>query len=182
MSGARHQSGVVERGQRRAILLVERQRSLHCARSRLSHSAKFGAGDRVTKVRDARHFARNFLDHLLDQEMAEAHAGKPALAIGDRVEHRRRRPLRFDRLALVGQDRRDRAGDFAGQRHLDENQRLVDQRRMKEGVAAPVGRIDAPAQIVPVADLVHRFVADDLFQDRRRASTNRCGAAPGSRD
>ena len=35
---------------------------------------------------------------------------------------------------------------------------------MKEGVAAPIRRIDARAQIVPVADRVHRLVADDLLQ------------------
>jgi hypothetical protein len=42
----------------------------------------------------------------------------------------------------------------------------VDQGRVKEGVAAAVGRIDAAAQILPVANFVHRLVADDLFQDR----------------
>ncbi len=36
---------------------------------------------------------------------------------------------------------------------------------MKKRIAAPVDGIDAAAQIVPVADLVHRLVADDLFQD-----------------
>ena len=39
---------------------------------------------------------------------------------------------------------------------------------MEEGVAAPVRRIDAAAQIVPAPDAVHRLVADDLFQDHRR--------------
>ena len=39
---------------------------------------------------------------------------------------------------------------------------------MEEGVAAAVDRIDAAAQIVPVADFVHRLVADDLFQNVRR--------------
>ena len=39
---------------------------------------------------------------------------------------------------------------------------------MEERVAAPVGRIDAPPEIVPVADFVHRLVADDPFQKRRR--------------
>ncbi len=38
---------------------------------------------------------------------------------------------------------------------------------MEERKAAPVRRIDAPAQVVPVLDLMHRFVADDLFQDQR---------------
>ena len=72
-------------------------------------------------------------------------------------------------LAAGGEDRRDRRRNVARQRHFDEDQRLVDQRRMEEGVAAPVGRIDAAAQVLPVADRVHRLVADDLFQhDRRR--------------
>ena len=39
---------------------------------------------------------------------------------------------------------------------------------MEEGVAAPVRRIDAAAQIVPAPDAMHRLVADDLFQDHRR--------------
>ena len=109
--------------------------------------------------------------------MSEAHAGKPALAIGNRIKHRRGRALRFDRFALVGQDRPDRRGDFARQRHFDENQRLVDQRRMKEGIAAAVRRIDAPAQLVPVLDFVDRLVADELFhcdvdQSMRRSTRN----------
>ena len=36
---------------------------------------------------------------------------------------------------------------------------------MEEGVAAAVDRIDAAAQIVPVADLVHGLITDDLFED-----------------
>ena len=39
---------------------------------------------------------------------------------------------------------------------------------MEERVAAPVDGVDAAAQIVPVADFVHRLVADDLFEDVRR--------------
>ncbi len=68
---------------------------------------------------------------------------------------------------MHAQDRRDGVRPFAHQRDFDEDQRLVDQRRMKERIAAPVGRIDAPAQIVPIVDLVHRLVADDLFQHDR---------------
>ena len=41
--------GMIERGERGAILLVERGEAA-LPRSRLSHSAKFGAGDSVTKV------------------------------------------------------------------------------------------------------------------------------------
>jgi hypothetical protein len=89
----------------------------------------------------------------------------PALGVGDRIEHRGAGTIDRNRRAVFGEQRRDRAGDRLGQRHLDENQGFIDQRRMEEGIAAPVGRIDAAAQIVPVADFVHRLVADDLFQD-----------------
>ena len=63
------------------------------------------------------------------------------------------------------EQRRDRGRDLGGQRHLDEDQRLVGELRMEEGEAAPVGRLQAVAQIVPVVDRVHRLVADDLLQD-----------------
>jgi len=63
------------------------------------------------------------------------------------------------------QNRAAFARDLLGQRDLDEDQRLVDQRRMEEPVAAPVDRIDAAAQVVPVANFMHRLVADDLFQN-----------------
>ena len=41
---------------------------------------------------------------------------------------------------------------------------------MEEGEAAPVRRLDAAAQFVPIGDLVDRLVADDLLEDvgRRR--------------
>ena len=150
-------------------------------RSRSSQRAKSGAGDSVTKVCMLRIVAADLLHHLLDQEAAERHAGEPALAVRDRIEHRRRRLVGRRVVALHREDRRDGVGNLAGQRDLDEDQRLVDQRRMEEGVAAPVRRIDAAAQVVPAPDAVHRLVADDLFQDHRRASTSRCAAAPGSR-
>ena len=72
------------------------------------------------------------------------------------------------------------------QRDFDEDQRLVDQPRVEEGVAAPVRRIDAPPQFVPVADLVHRLVADDFFEQRRRrrpvdpAQHQKAAIEPGS--
>ncbi len=112
-----------------------------------------------------RQFALQFLGHLLDQEAAEGNAGEAALGVGDRIEHRGAGALDRNRLAVLGEQRRDRAGDRFGQRHLDEDQGFVDQRGMKERVAAPVDGIDAAAQIVPVADLMHRLIADDLFQD-----------------
>ena len=72
-------------------------------------------------------------------------------------------------LALVGEDRRDGARDVALERYFDEDQRLIHQRRMKERITTPVGWIDTAAQIFPVVNLVHGFVADDFLEyDRRR--------------
>ena len=70
--------------------------------------------------------------------------------------------------ALFRQQRRNRRRWGLGQRDLDKDQRLVDQPGVEEGVASPVRRIDAPPEVVPVADLVHRLVADDLLEQRGR--------------
>ena len=70
--------------------------------------------------------------------------------------------------APLGEQRGDRSRRLDRQRDLDEDQRLVDQRGVEEGVAAAVRRIDAPPELVPVADFMHRLVADDLLEDRRR--------------
>ena len=110
----------------------------------------------------------DFLHHLLDEKIAEADARQALLAIRDRIECRDPRLVLSDMGALLGEQRRDRVGRGQGQRHLDEDQRLVDHRRMEERVAAPVHRIDAPAQVLPVADLVDGLVADDLGEDRSR--------------
>jgi|GEM_PF-5257273 len=37
---------------------------------------------------------------------------------------------------------------------------------MEEGKAAAVSRIEAAAQVIPTLDLMHRFVGDDLLEDR----------------
>src|SRR4029077_16167599 len=63
-----------------------------------------------------------------------------------------------------GKDRRDGAGDVAFKRHFDKDKRFVDQRRVEEGVAATVWRIDAPPQIIPTPDFVYSLVPDNLFE------------------
>ena len=135
------------------------------ASSRLSHDAKPGAGDSVANVVSRGSSRGDLGRHLFDQEAAERDAGQPALAVRDRIEDRGGRALGRDGLAPRREDRRHRFGHLAGERDLDEDQRLVDQRRVEEGVAAPIGRIDAVAQVAPVVDLVHRLVLDDLLQD-----------------
>ena len=120
------------------------------------------------KVSSFGQFAAQFLDHLLDQKTAEGNAAKAFLGVGDRIEHGGTCALDRHQWPLGRQQWRDRGRDRLGQRHLDEDQGFVRQLRVEEGVAAPVDRIDAAAQIVPVADFVHRLVADDLFQNIRR--------------
>src|SRR6478609_909259 len=70
--------------------------------------------------------------------------------------------------ALFRQERRNPRRGAERQRNLDEDQGLVDEPRMEERIAASVGGIDAPPEVVPVANLVHRLIADDLFQKGRR--------------
>ena len=130
---------------------------------------------------DLRQFATDLLDHLLDQEIAEAHAGKALLAIRDRVEGRGAGLVLGDVGPPLGEQRRDRGRRRHRQRDLDEDQGLVDQGRMEERIAAPIDRIDAAPQVVPAADLVHRLVADDLLQAPPPERTSRSAAAPESR-
>ena len=59
----------------------------------------------------------------------------------------------------------DRRRDLAAERHLDEDERLVDQGRVEKREAAAVVRVEPAAQIVPALDLVYGFVLDDLFED-----------------
>ncbi len=115
--------------------------------------------------RELGEFAGDLLDHLLDQEIAEGDAAEALLAVRYGIEHRGLGVGRVQRLALLDEDRGDGVGNVAGQRHLDEDQRLVDEGRVEEGVATPVRTVDAGAQVVPVADFVHRLVADDLLED-----------------
>ena len=51
---------------------------------------------------------------------------------------------------------------------------------MEEAEAAPVRRLEAAAQVVPVPDRVHGLVADDLLQDigRRRPVDRRSTRKP----
>src|SRR5262249_49770610 len=75
----------VENGERRAILRPERDRPLlgTLALEPFGEVWRRRQGD---ERRQARNFPADFFDHLLDEEMPEGHAGKPALAIGDRIK------------------------------------------------------------------------------------------------
>ncbi len=156
-----------ERLQGEAIVLAERHRRLVAALAAQPFGEVWGRRER-DEGRELRHLAADLLHHLLDQEVSERDACEPTLAIGDRIEYRRGRALHVEGVALDREDRLDRARDAAGERDLDEDERLVHQRRMEEGVAAAVRGIDARAQVVPVTNRVHRLVADDLLQDACR--------------
>ena len=114
---------------------------------------------------ELRQFAPQFLDHLLDQEIAERDAAKPFLRVRDRIEHRGAGAVGCHQLPFRDEQRRNRGRDRFGQRDLDEDQRFIGQLRMEEGVAAAIGRVDAAPQVVPVADFMYRFITDDLFQN-----------------
>ena len=107
------------------------------------------------------------LHHLLDQEVAERDAFQALLAIADAVEDGGVR-LAFGGLAAVGEQMLDVVGHALAQRHLDEDQRLVTDGRVEEGVAAAVLGVETSAQVAPVLNGMHRLVADDLLQHRGR--------------
>ena len=84
--------GAVGRGQRGSGLgALARQPVGEIRRRRQGHEG-----------REPRHFAAYLGDHLFDEEAAEGHAGEAALAVGDRIEHRRVGALGIERLALRG--------------------------------------------------------------------------------
>ena len=58
------------------------------------------------------------------------------------------------------------AGHAGDERHLDKDQRLVRHPRVKKGKAAAVG-FEPIFQIGPAANLVHRLVRDQLFEQGR---------------
>ena len=87
-------------------------------------------------------------DDLLDQKLPKLTPASLRWQLR-RIEHRG-----GGAVGLIGsrlaREWGDPGGDAAGQRDLTKI-RAHDQRRMKEGVAAPVRRIDAGTQVVPVA-------------------------------
>ena len=111
-----------------------------------------------------------FIDHLLDQEIAEGNTPEAVLAVRDRIEHRRRRQRPIARLRRRGRGKQalDILRDMVRQCDFHEDQRLVDQRRMEKAEAAAVRRIEPTAKVVPPVDLVDGFILDDLLEDRGR--------------
>src|SRR5262249_58724098 len=85
----------VENRERGAILRTERNRPLLGALA-LEPFGEVWRPRQRDEGRQARNFPAYFFDHLLDEGMAEGHASKPALTIGDRIEHRGGRSLGFD--------------------------------------------------------------------------------------
>ena len=61
-------------------------------------------------------------------------------------------------------------GIFSRERNLYKDQRLIDQRGVKECVTAPIQRLKAAPQVIPPVYRMDRFVADDPLQyvGRRR--------------
>ena len=93
------------------------------------------------------------------------------MTVGDRIEDRRvgaRGPRPCGGfIGVLRQERRHGGGQSFHQSNLDEYQRLPSKCGMEEGKAAPIGCKPSP-QVVPVLDLVHGFIGDQLFQHRGR--------------
>ena len=156
------------RGEACGLLIRQQTRLIRRRASRPASARKPGIGDSVANVFRLRNSRRQLLDHALDQEIAEADAGQSALAVADRIEDRGVRLSRIQQRRLLVQQPLHAAGQPFHQRDLDEDQRLAGHARMEERIAAAVG-VQAVLQVAPGADLVHRLVAHQLFQQRRRA-------------
>src|SRR5688572_3493487 len=97
-----------------------------------------------------RKLALELFSDLLDEQIAEGNAAQAFLAVGNRIEHRAVAVRGAHRRVDVD-ERLDMRAHRARERHLDEDDRLLGQLRMKEREAAPVG-FQAPAQIAPALD------------------------------
>ena len=115
-----------------------------------------------------RHFTPQLVDDLLDEEVAERNSLQPGLAIRDRVEHGGGCALGVDRQPRRIEQGSDCVGDRTGQRHLDEDKGLADQRRMEKTEALAIRRVEPSAQLGPSVDLMDRLVLNYFFQDRSR--------------
>ena len=141
-SGSSLPAGLVEERERRPGARRRGTRTASASRSRSSQAAKPGTGERVTKV--FRFGSSRFRSSTtcLIRKLPKETPRRPFWLLRDRVEHggRRLRPQRSAR-GLRSSSGRDRCRDLLGQRHLDEDQRLVDQLRVEEAEAAAVGRL-----------------------------------------
>src|SRR6266853_1773419 len=111
----------------------------------------------------ARKLAAEVYGDLLDEKIAERDAAQAFLGIRDRIKDRAVGRSGIHYRGVEGEQRLHLGAHASGERHLDEDHRLVGQRRMEKRVAAPVG-LEPAAQVVPALDLVHGFVLDQLLQ------------------
>ena len=114
----------------------------------------------------ARKFAAEVFGDLLDEKIAERDATQAFLGIRNRVEDRAVGRSGIHYRGAEGEQRLHLGAHAAGERHFDEDHRLVGQRRMEKSIAAAVG-LEPAAQVVPALDLVHGLVLDQLLQHQR---------------
>ena len=69
------------------------------------------------------------------------------------------------RLALLHQQRSEITGDCVREGDLDKDQGVVGEGRVEEGETAAVV-LEAAAQVVPAADFMDSFVANELLKER----------------
>ncbi len=83
---------------------------------------------------DARKVLADVLHHLFDQEAAERNAAQALLAVGDRVKDGPLGRRRIEHRRIGIEQRLHLVAQPACERHLDEDDRLVGQGRVEEGV------------------------------------------------
>src|SRR6185437_647713 len=125
-------------GVQRSPLRRGQQRVLVDRKLLVEPAAETRAGRQRGESLETRQFGGEAVDDPLDEKIAEADAGQSLLAVRDRIEDGGIGARRVaERRALVEQ-RGDAFGNPAGQRDLDEDQRLIGHARVKEGEAAAI--------------------------------------------
>ena len=116
-----------------------------------------GEGDQV------RNFPLQAGGHLFDQQVPEGDSPQPGLGVGNSIEDRRIGLIRAEIRRFRIQQPLDIVRDATGQGHLHEYHRLRGHKGMNEGEAGPV-RDQPVLQLRPVGNAMHRFIADQVFQ------------------
>src|SRR5690606_33764499 len=125
-------------------------------------------GRKRHKILEVGQLIAELLYHLLDQEIPEGNALQTFLAVGDRVEHSRRRLRGFDLVTIGRQQHLNVIRNVGGQGDLNEDQWLFAHLWMEEGEQAAILRLDPAAQIIPAVDLVNSLILDELFKNAGR--------------
>ena len=103
------------------------------------------------------------IHHTLDQRVAKAHTAQSVLGVADGVENCSACFAQVSACAMLIEQRSNRRRHLLNQRHLHKNQWFIGHFGVKETIAATI-TVYAVFQICPTADVMHRFILNQLFQ------------------